>query len=148
MNRFDHLLAGGVLAHDHLEAELLQRVREILGVVRGIAQRRGGVLVVADEEGYALARSGKAGGACTGDRDPRRGPANPRDSPLHPKLTAHSGDNLVWGGLVPDLSIQEASDAFAAYHDENFVARTLHDYLDESLQNLPSHRGLHPRRSH
>ncbi len=53
-------------------------------------------------------------------------------SPLHPKLAVHSGDTLVWGGLVPDLSIQQASDAFAAYHDETFVAHGISGFkLDE-----------------
>ena len=53
-------------------------------------------------------------------------------SPLHPQLTAHSGDNLVWGGLVPDLSLPQACNAFAAYHDKTFVARGVSGFkLDE-----------------
>jgi hypothetical protein len=60
-DRLDHVAARGVLAHDHLEPQLLQRFAQVLGVVRRIAQRGGRVLVVADEERHALDRGGRDG---------------------------------------------------------------------------------------
>lgn len=39
-------------------------------------------------------------------------------SPVHDSLVPYSGDYLVWNGLVPDFSLDEASDIFAGYHKE------------------------------
>ncbi len=44
------------------------------------------------------------------------------DSAIHEKLIPYSGDYLVWGGLVPDLSIPEAKSTFAEYHRDYLVA--------------------------
>lgn len=38
------------------------------------------------------------------------------DSPLYDELIKYSGDYVVWEGLVPDFSIEDASKKFAAYH--------------------------------
>ncbi len=40
------------------------------------------------------------------------------DSPLHEPLAPHSGDYLVWGGLVPDFATDEARNLFADYHKQ------------------------------
>ena len=37
-------------------------------------------------------------------------------SPIYEKLLPYSGNYEVWGGLVPDFSIREASKIFAQYH--------------------------------
>ncbi|MCP4644436.1 MAG: hypothetical protein GY851_28595, partial [bacterium] len=41
-------------------------------------------------------------------------------SPLHEPLLPHSGDYLVWGGLVVDFADPEAYNQFADYHEQNF----------------------------
>ncbi len=38
------------------------------------------------------------------------------DSPIHDALAPHSGDYLVWGGVVPDFATTEARRIFADYH--------------------------------
>ena len=53
-------------------------------------------------------------------------------SPVYEPLKPHSGDYKVWGGLVPDLSIPAADDAFASYHQETFVEHGITGFkLDE-----------------
>ncbi len=42
-------------------------------------------------------------------------------SPLYDKLYDLSGDYEVWEGLVPDFSLPEARELFAAYHRQQFV---------------------------
>ncbi len=37
-------------------------------------------------------------------------------APFHDDLIPYSGDYLVWGGLVPDFSLDEASECFSGYH--------------------------------
>lgn len=53
-------------------------------------------------------------------------------SPLYEKLFNYSGNYEVWKGLVPDFSIEEAKNAFALYHKENFVDKGIDGFkLDE-----------------
>jgi alpha-D-xyloside xylohydrolase len=42
-------------------------------------------------------------------------------SPLFDQLLTHSGDYGVWGGLVPDFAGSPAREAFAEYHQKQFV---------------------------
>lgn len=53
-------------------------------------------------------------------------------SPIHDELSKHSGDYLVWGGLVPDFATKEAKDIFANYHHEELVKAGVDGFkLDE-----------------
>ncbi|XEC95739.1 TIM-barrel domain-containing protein [Paenibacillus tarimensis] len=53
-------------------------------------------------------------------------------SPMYQALKPHSGDYEVWEGLVPDLSIPEAKEAFAEYHLKEFVEKGIAGFkLDE-----------------
>ena len=42
-------------------------------------------------------------------------------SPIHDELAPHSGDYLVWGGVVPDFATDEAKRIFADYHKKLLV---------------------------
>ena len=42
-------------------------------------------------------------------------------SPLYAPLQTYSGDNLVWNGLVPDLTCKEARQHYADYHRQNMA---------------------------
>ena len=54
------------------------------------------------------------------------------ESPLYESMNPHSGDFLVWGGLVPDFAEEEAVRLFAGYHREQFVNRGIDGFkLDE-----------------
>lgn len=54
------------------------------------------------------------------------------DSPIHQALEPHSGDYLVWGGLVPDFLAREARETFADYHEKQHLALGVSGYkLDE-----------------
>lgn len=54
------------------------------------------------------------------------------DSPLYAALQPHSADYQVWGGLVPDLTVPAAREAFADYHEREFIARGVSGFkLDE-----------------
>ncbi|MDF2939001.1 MAG: glycoside hydrolase [Paenibacillaceae bacterium] len=53
-------------------------------------------------------------------------------SPMYDKLKPHSGDYEVWEGLVPDLSIREAREAFSGHHKQAFVDKGIAGFkLDE-----------------
>ena len=53
-------------------------------------------------------------------------------SPLFPELEPHSGDDGVWGGLVPDFAGDPARDAFGVYHAKNFIDAGISGFkLDE-----------------
>jgi len=53
-------------------------------------------------------------------------------SPIHKPLEPHSGDYLVWDGLVPDFLQPEARRIFGAFHDKEHVSRGISGYkLDE-----------------
>jgi alpha-D-xyloside xylohydrolase len=53
-------------------------------------------------------------------------------SPIYKDLKKYSGDYEVWDGLVPDLSIKEASDIFANYHKKQLVDKGITGFkLDE-----------------
>lgn len=42
-------------------------------------------------------------------------------SPIHDELAPHSGDYLVWGGLVPDFADPDGRRIFRDYHKKNLV---------------------------
>ncbi|MEO8623496.1 MAG: TIM-barrel domain-containing protein [bacterium] len=53
-------------------------------------------------------------------------------SPIHEPLRKHSGDNEVWGGLVPDFITPEARTIFGDFHQKEHVALGVSGYkLDE-----------------
>lgn len=53
-------------------------------------------------------------------------------SPIHDALAEHSGDYLVWGGVVPDFATDEAKKIFADYHHEELVKAGVDGFkLDE-----------------
>lgn len=53
-------------------------------------------------------------------------------SPIYDELKPYSGNHEVWNGLVPDLSLKEASDIFAKYHKEVLVDKGISGFkLDE-----------------
>lgn len=42
-------------------------------------------------------------------------------SPLYRDMIEHSGDYLVWKGLVPDFALEETKQIFGSYHKKNLV---------------------------
>ena len=53
-------------------------------------------------------------------------------SPIHAALAPHSGEYLVWNGVVPDFATKEARDIFAGYHREKLVDAGIDGFkLDE-----------------
>ena len=76
----DHVLARGVLAHDDLEAELLQRLGEVARVVHGVAQRRRRVVVVADEQRHAVGGRTQASDTTGGAGERQQGDVRKRRS--------------------------------------------------------------------
>lgn len=53
-------------------------------------------------------------------------------SPMYEQLLPHAGDYEVWEGLVPDLSVQAAKDAFSKHHLKEFVEKGISGFkLDE-----------------
>ena len=53
-------------------------------------------------------------------------------SPIHDALKPHSGDYLVWGGVVPDFATPEARKIFADYQREKLVSMGVDGFkLDE-----------------
>ena len=54
------------------------------------------------------------------------------DAPFYKDMIPYSGDYTVWGGLVPDFSIDKACDIFADYHKKNIVSLGIDGFkLDE-----------------
>ena len=54
------------------------------------------------------------------------------DAPFYEKLKPMSGDFQVFGGLVPDLSLDEAADTYACYHETEFIEKGIRGFkLDE-----------------
>ncbi len=54
------------------------------------------------------------------------------DAPFHDALAPHSGDWLVWGGLVPDFATEEGKAIFADYHRQALVEKGVDGFkLDE-----------------
>ncbi|MCI8387923.1 MAG: glycoside hydrolase [Clostridiales bacterium] len=53
-------------------------------------------------------------------------------SPIHEALKPHSGDYMVWGGVVPDFADPEAKRIFADYHRELLTSKGIDGFkLDE-----------------
>lgn len=53
-------------------------------------------------------------------------------SPLYEPLLPYAGDYAVWGGLVPDLALEEAAGLFAGYHRQVLADRGIDGFkLDE-----------------
>ncbi len=57
------------------------------------------------------------------------------DSPIHEQLSPHSGDFLVWGGLVPDFVDPEARRIFADFHKQEHVDRGASGYKMDECDN-------------
>ncbi|MCE5200467.1 MAG: TIM-barrel domain-containing protein [Armatimonadota bacterium] len=58
-------------------------------------------------------------------------------SPLFEPLKDHSGDHLVWGGLVPDFADAGARDTFCQYHQEQFVNNGISGFKLDECDNQP-----------
>ena len=58
-------------------------------------------------------------------------------SPLYAPLRPHSGDFLVWGGLVVDFAEPAASRIFADYHDREFVSQGISGFKADECDNQP-----------
>jgi alpha-D-xyloside xylohydrolase len=58
-------------------------------------------------------------------------------SPLFAPLRARSGDYLVWGGLVVDFADPEASRLFAAYHEDELVAKGIAGFKADECDRQP-----------
>ena len=58
-------------------------------------------------------------------------------SPLFEPLLTHSGDYLVWGGLVVDFADPEASRIFAAYHEQNLVDKGIAAFKADECDRQP-----------
>jgi len=56
-------------------------------------------------------------------------------SPIHGQLSAHSGDFLVWGGLVPDFADPEARRIYADFHKREHVDRGASGYKMDECDN-------------
>ncbi|MHC1693929.1 MAG: TIM-barrel domain-containing protein [Eubacteriales bacterium] len=53
-------------------------------------------------------------------------------SPIHEDMKEYSGDNLVWGGLVPDFSLEKAREIYRDFHERTHVEIGVSGYkLDE-----------------
>ena len=53
-------------------------------------------------------------------------------SPIFSELLPHSGDDGVWGGLVPDFAEQHAREIFGGYHGRTFIDNGVSGFkLDE-----------------
>ncbi|MEI8311079.1 MAG: TIM-barrel domain-containing protein [Verrucomicrobiota bacterium] len=53
-------------------------------------------------------------------------------SPLYHELQSFSGSRAVWNGLIPDFSLPEAREIFAAYHEKIFIREGISGFkLDE-----------------
>ena len=54
------------------------------------------------------------------------------DAEFHDEIAPHSGDWLVWGGVVPDFATKEGRKIFADYHREKLVEKGIDGFkLDE-----------------
>ena len=58
-------------------------------------------------------------------------------SPLFERLLTRSGDYLVWGGLVVDFADPEASRIFAAYHEDELVAKGIAGFKADECDRQP-----------
>lgn len=54
------------------------------------------------------------------------------DSPIYDEIAEYSGDYKVWGGYVPDFTLDKAKDIFASYHRDNVANDIIDGFkLDE-----------------
>lgn len=58
-------------------------------------------------------------------------------SPLYAPLRPHSGDYLVWDGLVVDFADPNAFRVFADYHDREFVSQGILGFKADECDNQP-----------
>jgi alpha-D-xyloside xylohydrolase len=59
------------------------------------------------------------------------------DSPLYKPLLAHSGNYLVWNGLVPDFATEEARRLFADHHKRTLVDKGIDGFKLDECDNQP-----------
>jgi len=53
-------------------------------------------------------------------------------SPIHEALAAYAADRCVWGGLIPDLTLEPARAVFAGYHEDALIGKGIAGFkLDE-----------------
>jgi alpha-D-xyloside xylohydrolase len=58
-------------------------------------------------------------------------------SPLHRALAPFSGDYLVWGGLVPDLTLPDARRIFADYHETELLKKGILGFKADECDRQP-----------
>lgn len=58
-------------------------------------------------------------------------------SPLHAPLKDHSGDNLVWGGLVVDFADPKGSKIFSDYHGTELIDKGITGFKADECDNQP-----------
>ena len=58
-------------------------------------------------------------------------------SPLFEPMRPHSGDFLVWGGLVVDFADPEAFRLYADYHDKQLVSQGIQGFKLDECDNEP-----------
>ena len=58
-------------------------------------------------------------------------------SPIYKSLKEHSGDNLVWGGLVVDFADPVAFKLFSDYHGATFIDRGVSGFKADECDNQP-----------
>jgi len=64
------------------------------------------------------------------------------EAPIYQAMLPYSGDFLVWGGLVPDLTIPEARRIFARFQEETHVMLGISGY---KLDECDSSDYIHPQ---
>ncbi len=58
-------------------------------------------------------------------------------SPIYDALKPHSGDYLVWSGLVPDFADPKAREIFGKYHETTFVKAGVSGFKLDECDNQP-----------
>ena len=58
-------------------------------------------------------------------------------SPMYKQLLPLSGDYQVWGGIVPDFTLEEAERIFADYHDRNLIQKGITGFKGDECDKQP-----------
>lgn len=60
-------------------------------------------------------------------------------APFHEAIKPHSGDYIVWGGLVPDFAVPDACKIFTEHHEREFVKKGILSFKLDECDNQPQH---------
>jgi alpha-D-xyloside xylohydrolase len=58
-------------------------------------------------------------------------------SSIYKAMKKHSGDYLVWGGLVPDFGSKKGREIFFGHHDKNLVAKGIAAFKMDACEDQP-----------